>query len=50
MKSKEQKRAEADARQEAHDELVVFDKLAKLGARPGESKRERARLLEKVAA
>lgn len=45
MKSKEQKCAEAAQRQEHHDALPGYDRLAKLADRPGESKRERARIL-----
>lgn len=49
MKTKDVKRAEAEQRQAAHDALSAFDKLAKLAMRPGESKRERARILGAVA-
>ncbi len=45
MKTKEQKRFEAAERQVAHDGLTGYDKLAKLAERPGESKRERSRIL-----
>ena len=44
-KSKEQKRAEAGERQARWDATPMFDKLAALHERPGESKRERARML-----
>ena len=44
-KSKEVKRAEAAARQERYENTPTFGKLAKIAARPGESKRERDRLL-----
>jgi len=50
VKSRETKRAEAEKRQAAHDELTTVGKLAKLDDRRGESKREKARLLEGVAA
>ncbi|MEV4737150.1 MULTISPECIES: hypothetical protein [unclassified Microbacterium] len=49
MKTKDVKRAEAEQRQAAHDALPAFDKLAKLATRPGESKRERTRILSGVA-
>jgi hypothetical protein len=44
-KTKEQKRAEAAERQKNYDAMPTFDKLAVIHARPGESKRQRARLL-----
>lgn len=50
MKTSETKRAEAEKRQATHDGLTTVGKLAKLGGRRGESKREKARLLEGVAA
>ena len=50
MKTKDVKRAEADARQAYHDALPAFDKLAKVATRPGESTRERARILGAVTA
>lgn len=48
MKSMEQKRAEAVERQAEHDGLTTMQKLGKLTGRPGESKRERARILAAV--
>lgn len=45
MKSKEQKQAEAVERQAAHDELSAMQKLTQISARPGESKREKSRVL-----
>ena len=45
MKSKDQKRAEAAERQTRHDVMPGFDKLAKLLERPGNSSREKARIL-----
>lgn len=50
MKTREAKRAEAEKRQAAHDGLSTFDKAVKIANRRGESKRERARLLEGAAA
>lgn len=44
MKSKDQKRMEAEQRQEAHDALTVEQKLAKIKTCPGNSAREIARL------
>ncbi|MDR6867879.1 hypothetical protein J2Y69_002487 [Microbacterium resistens] len=49
MKTREQKRAEAVRRQEFHDALPGYDKLAKIAERPGKSERERARILGAVA-
>ncbi|WP_336632630.1 MULTISPECIES: hypothetical protein [unclassified Microbacterium] len=40
-----QRRADAMERQERYDNTPTFDKLAAIQSRPGESKRERARLL-----
>lgn len=45
MKPKEQKRAEAEARQADHDSLTGWDKLAKIGTRRGASERERRRII-----
>ena len=50
MKSKDTKRAEAEQRQATHDATPAFDKLAKIAERPGQSTRERARILAGVAA
>ena len=44
MKSPERKREEAQARQAAYDALSPLEKLERIGARPGESRRERARI------
>lgn len=49
MKTKETKRAEAAQRQEAHDATPAFDRLAKLAERPGQSRKERVRILAGVA-
>ena len=49
-KSKKLKRAEAAARQAAYDSLTVNEKLMKLAAAPGESKREFARLFKQLQA
>lgn len=38
------KREQAEARQKLYDALSTEEKLARLDQRPGESKRERARL------
>lgn len=48
MKTKDEKRAEAVERQAVHDGLNTVGKLGKLAGRPGESKRERARILAEV--
>lgn len=51
MKTKEQKRIEAEVRQEEYQALDPLAKLDRLSARPGLSKRERERLaLEAEAA
>jgi hypothetical protein len=44
VKTKEQKRIEAEARQVAYDALTPLAKLARLDARRGASGRERARI------
>ncbi|CAN7263845.1 hypothetical protein LJR186_001193 [Microbacterium foliorum] len=46
MKTKDEKRAEAEARQAAHDELTRGQQLGKLAGRPGDSRRERGRILD----
>jgi len=48
MKTKDEKRADAAERQAAHDSLTTVQKLGKIAERPGESKRERARILAEV--
>lgn len=45
MKTKDEKRTEAGARQAEHDSLNAVSKLSKLAGRPGASKRERSRIL-----
>lgn len=45
MKSKEQKRAEAAERQVRYDGLSAIQKLGMIAHHPGESNRERARIL-----
>lgn len=44
-KTKTTKRAEATVRQARYDNTPTFDKLAAIQSRPGESTRERERLL-----
>lgn len=46
MKSKKLKREEAEERQKRYDNLDIHEKMAQLITRPGESKREAARLLK----
>lgn len=48
MKSQRQKREEAKARQTAYDKLSLKAKLALIETRPGESKREKNRILAKI--
>lgn len=43
------RRRDAERRQAAHDATPAFDKLAKTMERPGNSSRERARILAGVA-
>lgn len=50
MKSKDEKRADAEARQHIHDELSAVEKLGKLATRGGEANRERARILRDITA
>lgn len=45
MKSKTQKREEAAQRQQAHDALTTEQKINKTFSRPGNSARERKRLM-----
>jgi len=45
---RKRKRDEAAARQKVYDKLSLKKKLALLDSRPGESKRERERLLKEV--
>ena len=47
-KTVEQKREEAQERQAAYDKLSPEDRLARIETRPGESKRERAKLMSKI--
>lgn len=49
MKSKELKRAEAEARQAAHNALTPAQRYEKTAYRPGASSRERVRLLDDLA-
>ena len=52
MKTKAEKRKEAQSRQAAHDELTPREKLAKLDRKLGKGKgavKERAKLNERVA-
>lgn len=49
-KSIEQKRQEAEERREDYDTLKPEDQLARIEGRPGESKRERAKLLALIEA
>ena len=44
MKSKEQKRAEAVARQDVYEDLDSWEKELLIAGRPGDSAKERARL------
>jgi len=46
MKTKEQKKKEAEERQKGYDSLSLKEKLALLKSRPGESKREKEKLLK----
>lgn len=46
MKSKEQKRIEAEVRQEEYDALTDSQKWARINSRPGVSGRETNRLIE----
>lgn len=48
MKSKEQKRKEAIERNELHSSLSLNEKLDKLERRPGDSLKERNKLLDKL--
>jgi hypothetical protein len=50
MKTQDEKRSEAEERQAEHDGLNTMQKLGKLAGRPGESKLEKARLLDEVTA
>jgi len=43
-----QKREQAIDRQKAYDSLTLVNKLMKLENMPGESKRERARLMKQI--
>lgn len=43
-KTKDARRTQAEQRQAAYDSLSEEEKLARLDQRPGESRRERARL------
>jgi hypothetical protein len=45
MKSKEQKRIEAEVRQEEYDALTDAEKWARINSRPGGSAREADRLI-----
>ena len=45
MKSKEQKRAESEARQDAYNELSIEERIAQTIERPGRSMRERERIM-----
>ena len=47
MKTKDQKREEAAARQGEYDALSLRKKLEQIKLRRGESKREQARLIDK---
>lgn len=49
MKSKEQKRNEAQIRKERSDALTIPQKLFNLSTRQGSSKKEAERLLKKLA-
>lgn len=48
MKSKEQKRIEAEVRQEEYAALTVSQKVARVSERPGRSEKELARLWKSV--
>jgi len=50
MKSKEQKRIEAEVRQEEYATLSPLDRLYVLDTRTGESTKERAKILAKLTA
>lgn len=47
MKLKIQRQKEARERQEVYDNLSVEEKLSRINSRPGESKKERNRLIGK---
>lgn len=49
MKSKEQKRLEAQIRQDIYNSLTVGQKLARIAARPGSSTKETAKLTNEVS-
>jgi hypothetical protein len=48
MKSKQQKRIEAQERQEEYDSLTLIEKVNRLNRRPGHCYKERAKLSKAI--